>query len=1260
MASDQTAVSRGKMASVKSDYIIEPEKIASSLRFFRDVGNKVMKNVEIDQDAINNLPSDKTSVDMLFTTEQETEDSHQDPDLVQSVEFDNGTGGPSLSRSNEEFLDGVFESATVTIGAVEPEEINDHGKIARVLHTILDEGTSPNEVTSKDDLGTNKSSSTYVVRPEKEFMSDSNPDYLELHYPDLFPFGCGGFGEQRKNPISRKALVQHLLNLSSRQFQQVDFVLPIYDMVTRQQVSNMAYVRSILPSRLSGSERGTTNSKGEVYGRVSMEDLRAAHGYKVTCAEAASQGCRFPLPPASLNGLAIDFFTDIGISTQPMQHSQAAANRNRQKVYAAHNSLGKAQIWFTVSPDDTQSFKIVVNALGSQAVNFENPVPTGEKRFKLLAKHPVAAALHFQRILKMVIKKVLGWNRSQLLPYRSGGVFGVPKGYLYLVEEQSRLTLHAHFLIWLYGHENIERQLLRASRLDEEERKANDVSHNVHELFQRTVGEDHLTHLAKVLQLLAKNIESFSTGELRLPETEMALITKCPVYNCPGELELASSAAQDMLRSRPKNIDIEPHGLKCPICQVTYTVTSRIDAALQSGYRRCFGKEQLTKKEVIDLIWLGMPLQPNAEDVNAFDRWLLHFASIQVLVNMHDWKHRSSCFKNGRLFCRYNTPHDTVQETNVTPVYAKSTNLTEDEDPTLSSASKEIVYLNISLKKRAVFMFMTDCNPSVMAVLGCNNCTRYVENQKISLYYGAYASKYSSENGKALAELMRSLNAYEERRLLKEQQVADEIEKEADLHVVSDNNPARSDASIGFGRLMSGARAATNGETVGAPVAAFCALGNDLFEMSHETAILPLTQARAFVQGEQLTASINKHGTVFATIHDYVYRSSNDPSIIDGMNYWQFVGSQETCKLKSFFQDVEESDIEDTECVQRGRLQHRFQQDHPRFETHGHWERTHLHWPQYTAQRLPDVLDLRDDSEVSADERTSKRERYAEDVLIMFFPFRKLIDIFDVDSTWWSSYLKRKPLLDSNDSTVETLSNIQNYYESFCRKNCLSEDHPFCQGDPITAVPKDDNNDDIVNLMEVDGDHLNTASAQDATANNATDPFVKLLATFTDNPVRLKLVSGYVSVTQEQARLAINVLPKPNNSKKTTFTLPGRSQVGPLVEDPSADAINGKVRLDAPVGTRTELLEHIEEALSNRTAQSSPITSRQPEKLEPNFPTLQKHSEHWGLNEKQHLAFVLIGAALLQHVALANSSSTDNPSTRMALLTSNIQALDII
>ena len=358
----------------------------------------------------------------------------------------------------------------------------------------------------------------------------------------------------------------------------------------------------------------------------------------------------------------------------------------------------------------------------------------------------------------------------------------------------------------------------------------------------------------------------------------MTLITKCPVYNCPGELELASNEAQEKLRSRPSNIDVEAHGLKCPVCKVTYTVTSRIDAALESGFRRCFGKQQLSKKEVIDLIWLGMPLQPNVEDVEASDGWLLNFASIQVLVNMHDWKHRSSCFKNRRLLCRYNTPHDTVAETNVTPVYPSFSDITEGEDSTVPK-SKDIVYLNKSLKKRAVFMFMTDCNPTVLAVFGCNNCTRYVENQKVSLYYGAYASKYSTENGKALAELMRALNAHEERRLLKQQQMAEQTENETLINVVPDNNLTKLSASIGYARLLSGARAATNGETVGAPIASYCALGNDLFVMSHDTVALPVPQARAFIRSEKLTASVNDNGIVLATIHDYVYRSSNDPII---------------------------------------------------------------------------------------------------------------------------------------------------------------------------------------------------------------------------------------------------------------------------------------------------------------------------------------------------------------------------------------------
>lgn len=65
-----------------------------------------------------------------------------------------------------------------------------------------------------------------------------------------------------------------------------------------------------------------------------------------------------------------------------MEHSQAAAMRNRQDVYASHNSLGPAQIWLTVSPDDTKTFKIVWYALCPEnSLAHETVTPSGEFRF---------------------------------------------------------------------------------------------------------------------------------------------------------------------------------------------------------------------------------------------------------------------------------------------------------------------------------------------------------------------------------------------------------------------------------------------------------------------------------------------------------------------------------------------------------------------------------------------------------------------------------------------------------------------------------------------------------------------------------------------------------------------------------------------------------------------------------------------------------------------------------------------------------------
>lgn len=92
-----------------------------------------------------------------------------------------------------------------------------------------------------------------------------------------------------------------------------------------------------------------------------------------------------PKAPAGMSITSQNFFRDIELSTKPMQHSQAAAISNRQDVYAAHYSNGKATIWLTISPDDTKQFRITWFALSpSQSAPYRDHVPTGNFRFDIL------------------------------------------------------------------------------------------------------------------------------------------------------------------------------------------------------------------------------------------------------------------------------------------------------------------------------------------------------------------------------------------------------------------------------------------------------------------------------------------------------------------------------------------------------------------------------------------------------------------------------------------------------------------------------------------------------------------------------------------------------------------------------------------------------------------------------------------------------------------------------------------------------------
>jgi hypothetical protein len=123
------------------------------------------------------------------------------------------------------------------------------------------------------------STNTFIVRPAQQFVSASDPDYLETRYPDLLPFGQAGFSVERKISISKKVLIAYFTNLSTMQFQQPDFVLPVSDMIVRNSSYNMTLVHANFPSREINAE-GNVIPRAEAFSQIPLEDLKKLADYQ--------------------------------------------------------------------------------------------------------------------------------------------------------------------------------------------------------------------------------------------------------------------------------------------------------------------------------------------------------------------------------------------------------------------------------------------------------------------------------------------------------------------------------------------------------------------------------------------------------------------------------------------------------------------------------------------------------------------------------------------------------------------------------------------------------------------------------------------------------------------------------------------------------------------------------------------------------------------------------------------------------------------
>ena len=72
-----------------------------------------------------------------------------------------------------------------------------------------------------------------------------------------------------------------------------------------------------------------------------------------------------------------------------------------------------------------------------------NVTRSEDAHYRLIANNPVAGACFFHFMVEMFIEHVLGVGTNHR------GLYGDTSGYYGTVEQQGRLTLHLHMLLWI-------------------------------------------------------------------------------------------------------------------------------------------------------------------------------------------------------------------------------------------------------------------------------------------------------------------------------------------------------------------------------------------------------------------------------------------------------------------------------------------------------------------------------------------------------------------------------------------------------------------------------------------------------------------------------------------------------------------------------------------------------------------------------------------------------------------------------------------
>ena len=126
-----------------------------------------------------------------------------------------------------------------------------------------------------------------------------------------------------------------------------------------------------------------------------------------------------------------------------VQGSLTSKRYMRNEIWSLISYLGAPSWFITFAPADINHPISLYYADTKET--FSPEIPLDNERYRLIAQNPVAGARFFHLMVQMFIKHVLGMYQNH------PGLYGDTSAYYGTVEQQGRLTLHLHLLLWISG-----------------------------------------------------------------------------------------------------------------------------------------------------------------------------------------------------------------------------------------------------------------------------------------------------------------------------------------------------------------------------------------------------------------------------------------------------------------------------------------------------------------------------------------------------------------------------------------------------------------------------------------------------------------------------------------------------------------------------------------------------------------------------------------------------------------------------------------